>query len=56
MLLKRLLWSAAKLLGAVVLVLLAINPGRPLLPIFSLLWVGVVLWLLPSWLLPGKRG
>jgi hypothetical protein len=54
--LKRLLWSAANVLSGVALVLLALDPGRPLLPVFALLAVGVVLWLLPSWLPPGKRG
>jgi hypothetical protein len=54
--LKRLLWSAANVLAGVVLVLLALDPGRPLLPIFALLAVAVVLMLLPAWLPPGKRG
>jgi hypothetical protein len=36
-------------------VLLALDPGRPLLPVFALLGVAVVLMLLPSWLPPGKR-
>jgi hypothetical protein len=39
-----------------VLVLLAIDPGRPLLPVFALLGVAVVLMFLPSWLPHGKRG
>ena len=56
MLLKRLLRSAANVLAGVVLVLLAIDPGRPPLPVFALLGVAVVLMLLPSWLAPGKRG
>jgi hypothetical protein len=45
-------------LGGAVLVLPAIDPGRPLLPAFALLGVAAALihlpsWLLPSWLPPG---
>jgi hypothetical protein len=36
-------------------VLLAIDPGRPLLPVIALLGVAVMLMLLPAWLPPGKR-
>jgi hypothetical protein len=52
--LNRLLGSAANVLGGVVLVLLAIDPGRPLPPVLALLGAGVVLMVLPSWLRPRK--
>jgi hypothetical protein len=48
--LKRVLWSAANLLAGVVLVLLLLDPTRPLLPILGLLGVAVVLMLLPAFL------
>jgi hypothetical protein len=48
--LKRVLWSAANLLGGVVLVLLVMDPSRPLLHILVLLAVSVVLMLLPAFL------
>jgi hypothetical protein len=41
--LKRVLWSAANLLGGVVLVLLVLDPTRPLLSVFILLGVAEVL-------------
>jgi len=52
--LKHVLWTVANALGAAVLVLLAIDPNRPLQPIFALLGLAVVLWLLPA-LLPRMR-
>jgi hypothetical protein len=51
---KRLLGSATNVLAGVVLVLLAIDPGRPLPPVFALLGVVVVLMFLPSWLPPRR--
>jgi hypothetical protein len=50
--LKRVCWSAANILGAAVLVLLLLDPGRPMLLIFVLLGVGVVLMVLLAFL-PG---
>ena len=46
--LKRVLWSAANVLGGAVLVLLLLDPTRPLLPIFVLLGTAVVFWVLPA--------
>jgi hypothetical protein len=51
--LKRILWSAANVLGGAVVVLLLLDPTRPLLPVFVLLGVAVVLMFLPA-LLPGE--
>jgi hypothetical protein len=45
---KRALYLLANLLGGVVLVLLLLDPARPLGPIFILL--AVVCAVLPSWL------
>jgi hypothetical protein len=50
MLLKRVLWTAENLVGGTVLVLLLLDPTRPLLPIFGLLGVAVVLMFLPAFL------
>jgi hypothetical protein len=47
---KRALYLLANLLGGVALVLLLLDPGRPLGPIFLLLAAAVVCTVLPSWL------
>jgi hypothetical protein len=47
---KRVLYLLANLLGGVVLVLLLLDPARPLVPIFILLAAAVVCAVLPSWL------
>jgi len=52
--LKRAFWFTANVLGGVVLVLVMIDPGRPLLPIFVLLGLAVVLMFLPAFLPPEK--
>jgi hypothetical protein len=52
--LKRVLWTAANLLGGAVLVLLLVDPTRPLLPIFILLGLGVVFMALPAYI--GRSG
>jgi hypothetical protein len=48
--LKRILWSAANAVAGEVLVLLLLDPTRPLLPIFILLGVAVVLMILLAFL------
>jgi hypothetical protein len=50
MLLRRVLWSAANLLGGVLLVMLLLDPTRPLLPVFILLGMALVLMILPTFL------
>jgi hypothetical protein len=50
----RLLYLAANVLGWVVFVLLLLDPGRNLLPIFILLAVAVLLAVLPRFLPPGR--
>jgi hypothetical protein len=47
---KHALYLLTNLLGGVVLVLLLLDPGRPLGPIFLLLAMAVVCAVLPSWL------
>jgi hypothetical protein len=47
---KRLLYTAANVLGAIVLALLAIDPTRDLTPIFALLAVAVALAWVPRYL------
>ena len=50
---KRVIWfTAANLLGGAVLVLLLLDPARPLWPIFTLLGAGVVLMVVPGLLPP----
>jgi len=46
--LKRVSWSVANLLGGAVLVLLIVDPNRPLLPIFGLVGLAVALLFLPA--------
>jgi hypothetical protein len=45
---KRISWSVANTLAAVVLILLLADPTRPLLPIFILLGTGVMFMVLPT--------
>ena len=47
---KRVLYFLANLLGGVVLVLLLLDPTRPLAPIFVLLGLAVVFAVLPRFL------
>jgi hypothetical protein len=51
--LQRTLRSGADVLGGAVVVLLLLNPARPLATVFALLGAAVVLLLLPA-LPPGK--
>lgn len=53
--LKRILWSAANVLGGAAIVLLVLDPTRPLVPILVLLGVAVVLMILPT-LFTSKSG
>jgi hypothetical protein len=48
--LRRVLYGMANLLGGVVLVLLFLDPGRDLLPVFALLALAVLLATLPRFL------
>ena len=52
--LQRTLRSGADVLGGAVIVLLLLDPTRPLLPVFVLLGVAVVLMFLPA-LLPDSE-
>jgi hypothetical protein len=56
MLLKRILWSAANLLGGAVVVLLVLDPTRPLLPIFIVVGTAIVLMVLPALLGRSRPG
>ena len=51
---RRLLYLTANVLGGVVLVLLLLDPGRDLLPVFLLLALAVLLAVLPRFLPPGR--
>lgn len=52
--LKRVLWASANVLGGIVIVLVVVDPLRPLLPIFLLLGLAVVLMFLPALFPPGQ--
>ena len=47
---KRVLYFLANLLGGVVLVLLVLDPTRPLVPVFVLLGLAVLFAVLPRFL------
>jgi hypothetical protein len=49
---KRLSYAVANVLGGVVLVLLLIDPTRTLLPVFVLLGLAVLFFVLPRFLPP----
>ena len=51
---RRLLYLVANVLGGVVLVLLLLDPGRDLLPVFLLLALTVLLVVLPRFLPPRR--
>jgi hypothetical protein len=52
---KTLSYAVANVLGGVVLVMLLIDPARPLLPVLVLLALAVLFFVLPRFLPPEKQ-